>query len=404
MNSAKAKYAITKCIDQPISLHEKDTVIQFEVSTPEIVDCSGAYLKLYGPDPVNPVNVSNATQYVIMFGPDKCGSVKKVHFIFNHFQNGKISEKTMKIPPEPLFDNKTHVYTLVIKQDNSFVIKIDNKPVRFGSLLTDFYPPVNIREIPDPSDKKPSDWIDDEYVIDETAVKPDDWDEDEPEYIPDPSRKNPPKGWLLNEPRTIDDPQAHKPDDWDDDVLGEWEAPQISNPKCKNARGCGPYEAPLIVNEKYKGKWEPPRFRNPLYKGPWRPRMIQNPDYVEDLHPHNMQNVTAVGFELWAVTPGVGFRNIIISHDIDAVEKWTIKNYGFVDKKSEAEMKKIEEMDTPIPLSMDMMKKLGIKLSIFEEIVQFWKDFYQKDKAVAIAMFCAILFAPIVSYYIARRF
>lgn len=41
------------------------------------------------------------------------------------------------------------------------------------------------KEIDDPEDKKPGDWVDEAQIRDPTAVKPDDWDEDEPFQIVD---------------------------------------------------------------------------------------------------------------------------------------------------------------------------------------------------------------------------
>ena len=38
--------------------------------------------------------------------------------------------------------------------------------------------------------------------------------------------------------------EAAKPEDWDDDEDGEWEAPRIANPKCKEAPGCGEWKRP----------------------------------------------------------------------------------------------------------------------------------------------------------------
>lgn len=51
----------------------------------------------------------------------------------------------------------------------------------------------------------------------------------------------------------------------DDEEDGEWEAPQIDNPKCK-AAGCGEWKRPSIKNPNYKGKWAPPLIKNPDYK------------------------------------------------------------------------------------------------------------------------------------------
>jgi calnexin len=53
----------------------------------------------------------------------------QVHFILRH-QNpvtGKWEEKHAKNPPAIKGDQKTHLYTLVIRPDNSFEIFIDNQ-------------------------------------------------------------------------------------------------------------------------------------------------------------------------------------------------------------------------------------------------------------------------------------
>lgn len=47
---------------------------------------------------------------------------------------------------------------------------------------------------------------------------------------------------------------------------GEWEAPQIANPKCEAAPGCGTWQRPMIDNPNYKGKWKPPMIDNVNYQ------------------------------------------------------------------------------------------------------------------------------------------
>lgn len=47
---------------------------------------------------------------------------------------------------------------------------------------------------------------------------------------------------------------------------GEWEAPQIANPKCESAPGCGAWQRPTIDNPNYKGKWKAPMIDNPNYQ------------------------------------------------------------------------------------------------------------------------------------------
>jgi calreticulin len=75
------------------------------------------------------------TPYSIMFGPDICGySTKKVHVILT--KDGKNHLIKKDIPAES--DQLTHVYTLVLKPDNTYKVLIDLKEVQSGSLYEDW--------------------------------------------------------------------------------------------------------------------------------------------------------------------------------------------------------------------------------------------------------------------------
>lgn len=52
----------------------------------------------------------------------------------------------------------------------------------------------------------------------------------------------------------------------DEEMDGEWEAPQIPNPACETAPGCGKWKRPMINNPEYKGKWKAPLVDNPNYQ------------------------------------------------------------------------------------------------------------------------------------------
>ena len=211
-----------------------------------------------------------------MFGPDKCGSDSKLHFIFRHVnpKNQTITEKHCKkletkergILEECFKDKRPHLYRLVIKPDNSFEMYIDYNLVNYGTLVDHFDPPVNPpAEIDDPNDFKPEDWDEREKIPDPSASKPEDWDESQPKQIMDEDATMP-DGWLEDEPDMIPDEEAIKPDDWDEDMDGEWEAPLVPNPMCQSAPGCGSWKKPFIDNPLYKGKWFPPMINNPNYK------------------------------------------------------------------------------------------------------------------------------------------
>ena len=89
----------------------------------------------------------------------------QVHFIFRHKNpvTGAFEEKHLKKAPAVKQDKLAHLYTLIVRPDNSFEILIDGATEAKGSLLEDFVPAVNPpREIDDPSDVKPEDWVDEE--------------------------------------------------------------------------------------------------------------------------------------------------------------------------------------------------------------------------------------------------
>jgi calnexin len=111
--------------------------------------------------------------------------------------------------------------------------------------------------------------------------------------IPDPDAVRP-EEW--DDRKTIEDPTAEKPADWSDEDDGDWERPEIPNPD-------------------YQGEWAAPQHPNPAYKGEWAPRKIPNPGYFEDSHPHNFNLIDGIGIELWTMSEGVSFNNILITYD-----------------------------------------------------------------------------------------
>jgi calnexin len=228
----------------------------------------------------------------------QCGAhiLVQVHFIFRHKnpKTGEYEEKHLKSPPPARITPRSTLYTLIVKPDQSFQVLIDGEAVKNGTLLEDFSPAVNPeKEIDDPKDKKPEDWVDQSRIPDPEATKPDDWDEDAPfEVIDEEATK--PDDWLDDEPTSIPDPEATKPEDWDDEEDGDWIAPSIPNPKCNDVSGCGKWEPPMKRNTDYKGKWSAPLIDNPAYKGPWAPRKIPNPNYFEDKKPANFEPIGAV--------------------------------------------------------------------------------------------------------------
>ncbi|XP_070804581.1 calmegin [Pituophis catenifer annectens] len=336
LKSVAKHHAISTMLTKPFLFDNTPLIVQYEVNFQDGIDCGGAYVKLLSKsDDLDLEYFYDKTSYTIMFGPDKCGEDYKLHFIFRHKhpKTGDYEEKHAKRPDVDLkkiyTDRKTHLYTLVLKPDNTFEVLIDQAIVSKGNLLEDVIPPVNPpKEIEDPNDKKPEDWDERAKIPDPDAVKPDDWNEDEPPKIEDPDAVKP-EGWLDNEPEYIPDPNAEKPEDWDEEMDGVWEAPQIPNPKCEAAPGCGVWVRPMMNNPNYKGKWKPPMIENPNYQGIWSPQKIPNPDYFEDAHPFQMTTVDAMGLELWSMTSNIYFDNFIICSDKEVADRWAADGWGF---------------------------------------------------------------------------
>ncbi len=336
---SKAKHsAIAAKLRKPFPFDEKPLIVQYELNFQKGQDCGGGYIKLLTHKKgLDLRHFNDKTPYTIMFGPDKCGSDAKLHFIFRHTnpKNQTIEEKHCKKLgtkersdfEEVLRDKRPHLYRLQVNPDNTFVMSIDYKIVNHGSLLDDFNPPVNPpAEIDDPKDSKPADWDEREKIPDPKAKKPDDWDESEPRTIVDESATMP-AGWLEDEPEMVADVSAERPEDWDDDMDGEWEAPLVENPKCANVPGCGKWVKPTIDNPKYKGKWHAPLIDNPEYKGKWKPRVIPNPDYFHDPEPFKMTAIGAVGIELWSMSSEIYFDNMLITDRKDLADKWAAETF-----------------------------------------------------------------------------
>jgi len=248
--------------------------VQYTVKHDQNIDCGGAYLKL-GPAPFDGKEFNGDSKYNIMFGPDICGMTKRTHLIFQY--NDENLLKTNDLRTES--DEATHLYTLTVKPDNTFDVSIDGTSVETGA-LADGWKFLKPKEIDDPEDKKPEDWVDEAEMDDPDDKKPEGHDDI---------------------PAKLADPKATKPDDWDDESDGEWEAPQIDNPE-------------------FKGAWTVKRIANPDYKGVWAPKKIANPEYVLDDQMYSYESFAWVGIDVWQVKSGTIFDNILITDDAEVAK------------------------------------------------------------------------------------
>ncbi|KAL8837062.1 MAG: hypothetical protein Q9205_006282 [Flavoplaca limonia] len=384
-----AHHAISAKFDKKIDNKGKTLVVQYEVKLQNGLECGGAYMKLLRDNKeLHADEFSNASPYVIMFGPDKCGATNKVHFIFQHKnpKTGEYEEKHLKSPPMARIVKTTTLYTLIVKPDQTYEIRVDGEKHKEGSLLEDFSPSVNPeKEIDDPNDKKPEDWVDEARIADPEATKPEDWDEDAPYEVVDEEATKP-DDWLEDEPTMIPDPEAEKPEDWDDEEDGDWIPPTVPNPKCEEASGCGKWEPPMKRNPEYKGKWTAPYIDNPAYKGVWKPKKIPNPDYYEDKTPANFEPMGAIGFEIWTMQNNILFDNIYIGHSIEDAEKVKTETYDvkhpIETAEDEATRPKPSE-DEPPKSPMDL-KFMDDPVLYVREKVQLFMTIAKKDPVEAI--------------------
>merc|ERR1712222_98377 len=146
---------------------------------------------------------------------------KRTHLIFSYKGKNVLKKSDLSYKQEG--EGTSHVYRLIVKPDNTVRVEIDEEKIYEGSIKDD-WEVLKPKEIADPSDKKPDDWVEEKRIVDS---------------------------------------DAKKPDDWDDEEDGEWEAPMKDNPA-------------------YKGGWNGKRISNPAYKGFWEAKKIVNPEFVDD--------------------------------------------------------------------------------------------------------------------------
>lgn len=298
-------------------------------------------------------------------------------------------------------DELSHLYTLILNPDQTYIVKIDNEKVESGSLEEDwdFLPPKKIK---DPEAKKPEDWDD--------RAKIDDADDTKPEvnrllYMTNSRKSLGILGctmcWfklaqhdsLWRDARTVFHLKVHRMVPWFLRVgLGQtWEH---SWPWCKETRGLGrghgwrvgtthdpqpwiqgrfpllAYRASALadllqlfivlrfcliqsevlcsqtIRSVLQGEWKPKQIDNPNYKGAWVHPEIDNPEYSPDSNIYKFEKIGVIGLDLWQVrkeeSPG---RKCLwcLSHNTTVLPLFKVKsgtifdNFLITDDVKEAE-------------------------------------------------------------------
>ncbi|KAH7827470.1 putative calnexin [Monocercomonoides exilis] len=251
------------------------------------LDCAGGYITVLE-TPFDQLSFGGTKHYKFQFGPTFCKDDDEVRFVIPCFDENTqqwVEHRLVAHIKSRLDENVTHLYTLIIKQNEDFSIKVDDDLEFEGNLRDEgiFEPPlVYPRFIPDTTDTKPDDWDDRITIDDPTDVPPPEWDDSIKPTIDDPSFPKP-KDWIEEEPIITEDKKAKKPAMWDSTEDGEYR-PRIGlNEKCVQTMesGCGKWKAPQLKNPKYKGKYPARQIPNPNYKGEWKPKMIPNPEWKD---------------------------------------------------------------------------------------------------------------------------
>eukprot|EP00906_Rhabdomonas_costata_P032451 RCo045718 len=152
VKNALQHFAISREIPGGLCPRGRPLVIQYEVQYNTMLDCGSAYIKLL-PETVEPEKLSMESEYVLLFGPDKCGNEDGVMLTLRHplKDSGAEGDPLDGAPAEPsplrwvefgllrppriAMDLRTHVYTLVLHpESNRFEIFVDLSRRRKGIL------------------------------------------------------------------------------------------------------------------------------------------------------------------------------------------------------------------------------------------------------------------------------
>uniref|UniRef100_A0A2K6LX03 Calreticulin 3 n=1 Tax=Rhinopithecus bieti TaxID=61621 RepID=A0A2K6LX03_RHIBE len=234
---------------KPFSNKGKTLVIQYTVKHEQKMDCGGGYIKVFPAD-VDQKNLNGKSQYYIMF-----------------------------------VDGFTHLYTLILRPDLSYDVKIDGQSIESGSIEYDWNL-TSLNKETSPAESK--DW---EQTKDSKAQ---DWE----------------KHFL--------DASASKQSDWNGELDGDWPAPMLQKP---------PYQDGLRPEG--------------IDKDIWLHHKMKNTNYLTQYDLSEFENIGAIGLELWQVRSGTIFDNFLITDDEEYADNFGKATWGET-KGPEREMDAIQ--------------------------------------------------------------
>ncbi|XP_011884173.1 PREDICTED: calreticulin-3 [Cercocebus atys] len=209
---------------------------------------------------------------------------------FGHFRlsSGKFyghKEKDKDEDFKAKVDGFTHLYTLILRPDLSYDVKIDGQSIESGSIEYDWNL-TSLKKETSPAESK--DW---EQTKDNKAQ---DWE----------------KHFL--------DASASKQSDWNGELDGDWPASMLQKP---------PYQDGL----KPEG----------IDKDIWLHHKMKNTNYLTQYDLSEFENIGAIGLELWQVRSGTIFDNFLITDDEEYADNFGKATWGET-KGPEREMDAIQ--------------------------------------------------------------
>ncbi|KAM6167195.1 calreticulin-3 isoform 2-T2 [Erethizon dorsatum] len=251
----------------PFSNKGRTLVLQYTVKHEQKMDCGGGYVKVFPAD-LDQRTLSAQSPYYIMFGPDICGfDLKKVHVILQFKNEYHANKKSIKCK----VDGFTHLYTLILRPDLTYEVKIDGQSIESGS--TD------------------SDWHLASLRKSEQAVAPG----------LDPGRAETAQDWEKH----FLDAGTSKPSDWNSELDGDWPGPMMQKP---------PYQDGL----KPEG----------IDKDIWLHEKMTSTSCLTQYDLSEFENIGAIGLELWQVRSGTIFDNFLLTDDEEYAENFGKATWG----------------------------------------------------------------------------
>uniref|UniRef100_A0A8C2YK98 Calreticulin-3 n=1 Tax=Chinchilla lanigera TaxID=34839 RepID=A0A8C2YK98_CHILA len=246
----------------PFSNKGRTLVLQYTVKHEQKMDCGGGYVKVF-PAGLDQRTLGTKSPYYIMFGPDICGyDLMKVHVILQFKNEYHENKKSIKCK----VDGFTHLYTLILRPDLSYEVKIDGQTIELGSIEYDWQL-TSLRK----AERRPR----------ESWDSPGDWE----------------KHFL--------DAGTGKPGDWNSELDGDWPGPMLQKP---------PYQDGL----KPEG----------IDQDIWLHEKMRSTSYLTQYDLSEFENIGAIGLELWQVRSGTIFDNFLLTDDEEYAESFGKATWG----------------------------------------------------------------------------